>query len=383
MSPAEKRWTDRRELVTSASPEAVYQAWADPSHIAAWFPDRAHGEAKPGKSLVHVFEDFGFEAKLDVIEAEPGKRLVLESMSPRGVPFRQEISIRREGGETVVELVHSGFGADADFDREYKGVDSGWKLALAVLKHYLEHHFDKPRQGYFAMQPAAFEYDALAPLFRSEAGLARWLTRSGSVGDVGSPVELALRDGRSLTGRVLADSGLEVALAWDEIDGVLELKAFDAGEQRMLALRASSWAASPPTREAMLAWMRTSLTLLQGALRTPRDRLEQARELRHAERSTYERWDRTFSHQLTRMQHGCVAVDARDDHHEIRSADHGLETLQAATRGGTVVMLHSVAMNLRDRLEGRSETVGTSHDGDGDRLGRRMNRRAHRKASLR
>jgi len=276
MSPAEKRWTDRRELVTSASPEAVYQAWADPSHIAAWFPDRAYGEAQPGKSLVHVFEDFGFEAKLDVIEAEPGKRLVLESVSPRGVPFRQEISIRRAGGDTVVELVHSGFGADADFDREYKGVDSGWKLALAVLKHYLEHHFDKPRQGYFAMQPAAFEYDALAPLFRSEAGLARWLTRSGSVGDIGSPVQLALRDGRSLTapsltapsltGRVLADSGLEVALAWDEIDGVLELKAFDAGDLRMLALRASSWAASPPEREAMHAWMRSSLALLQAAL---------------------------------------------------------------------------------------------------------------------
>ena len=73
------------------------------------------------------------------------------------------------------------------------------------------------------------------------------------------------------------------------------------------------------------------------------------------------------------MQHRGVAVDARDDHHEIGAADHGFEALQASARGRTVVMLHAVPMNLRDRLESRGETVRTSHDGDRD----------HRKASLR
>ena len=130
-----------------------------------------------------------------VIEAVPGERLVLEGMGPGGLPFRQEVVVRRDGGETVIELVHSGFDDAADWSDEYEGMDSGWKMALAILKHYLENHFGRSRRTYFAMRPATYENAQLDGAFRSEAGLGRWLTTGGSIGDVGAPVALQLQHG--------------------------------------------------------------------------------------------------------------------------------------------------------------------------------------------
>lgn len=265
----DETWTDRRELRVEATPEQMYRAWADPEIIAGWFPDRAWGEATPGGEIVHAFEAFGMEMRHQVLEAEPPTRLVLKGEAPTGGAFRQEIHVRQEGATTVLELVHSGFGnadseSDSDWDDEYEGVDSGWKLALAILRHYLETHFGRPKKTLFVARPADFSWDHLTALFRTEDGLSSWLTESGAVGDIGSDVQLALRGAGPLTGDVLADSGREVALAWPEIDGVLELKAFGGGPWlKTLALRVSSWA---DDREGILQ-------CLQPALEASLDRL--------------------------------------------------------------------------------------------------------------
>jgi len=260
--PNTKGAEDHRELRTTADPDKAWAAWAEPDKIAGWFADQARGEPVPGGKLVHVFSSFGMELEYDVLEAEPGKLLVLRGQSPQGFEFRQEIRIAVEDGETVIRLIHSGFGDDADWGEEYEGIDSGWKLALALLKHYLEHHFGRPRTGFLAMRPTALSYEGVQPLFRSAEGLGRWLVDSGSLEGLtsGDPFRLTLSDGGRISGRVLADSGREIALSWDEIDGALELKIFPAGPQgRMVALRGSSWGLAESEMQEIAAKMEQAL----------------------------------------------------------------------------------------------------------------------------
>jgi len=240
-----KPWREERTLRTSASPEQVYRAWADPEILAQWFPDEAYGEAAPGEELVHVWRDFGMELRHRVVEAVPNERLVLEGTSPMGFEFLQEIRIERDGDETVLRLVHSGFGPDADLSEELDGVDSGWRLALSTLRHYLEAHFGVARtSAALIVRPADFEWEQAARFFRDEERLARWLTHSGSIGPEGSRCRLEIVGAGPLSGRVLAVTGREVAVSWEELPGILELKAFGAARgQRMVGVRLSSWGA--------------------------------------------------------------------------------------------------------------------------------------------
>lgn len=228
---------------TTATPEQCYAVWTQPEHLAGWFVDRAEGEAKPGGTLTWHFDKYGFSSSLKIVEIIENERLVMEHPGFGDLPPTvQEVTIARDGGETVIRLVHSGFRDDAEWDDEYEGVRSGWQIALGILRRYLDQHFGEPKRALLAMRPAAFEFDQLGPLFRDAGGLAKWLTSAGTIGAVGSDVALALRDGGTITGEVLADTGREVAVTWDEIRGILELKAFTYPQgSKTVALRATTW----------------------------------------------------------------------------------------------------------------------------------------------
>jgi uncharacterized protein YndB with AHSA1/START domain len=232
----------RVEMRTSATPDEVWQAWADPERIAHWFVDRAEGIPEAGKTVTWFFDKFGYRMPYEVVAAEPGRRFALGGTIPGRGPFLLDVTIRREGGQTLVELVNSGFLEGAEWDDEYDGVDSGWKKSLAILKHYLENFRGRRKSAVLSMQPAAFEYETLRPLFTTIEGLSKWLAASGSVGKPGERYEIALRDGPRASGRVLLWTGRESVLSWDEISGTLELMAFAAGPgRRMVGLRVVSW----------------------------------------------------------------------------------------------------------------------------------------------
>jgi hypothetical protein len=57
-----------------------------------------------------------------------------------------DYSIEARAGGTFLRLVHSGFSADTDWHGEYDGTRRGWSFELRSLKHYMEHHFGKPRR---------------------------------------------------------------------------------------------------------------------------------------------------------------------------------------------------------------------------------------------
>jgi len=262
--------TIRAEIRTTAAPRQVWEAWADPVKIAQWFVDRAQGEPTPGSTYTWFFDKFNLALPYRVLEAAPGERFVLAWDPPPGRdPGIMEVIIGREGGSTVMSFVNSGFLEGAEWDEEYQGVVSGWQLSFSLLQHYLENYFGRPRSSFLVMQPAQFAYDELLPYYLEAGGLARWLTISGSIGRPGDHVRLALQDGSTVTGKVLALTAREVLVSCEEIGGALAFKAFSMGPGgRMAGIHGCGWDLDPAQAAAMEARMAQALGRLVAALPT-------------------------------------------------------------------------------------------------------------------
>lgn len=235
----------RKEISIDATPEEVWDAWAEPDGIARWFVDRAEGRMEPGATVTWIFETFGYRLPIEVYEAERGEKLVFGGEPPDRPPALQEVHVRQEGGSTVLRLANSGFAED---DEEgFAGVDSGWEMALATLKHQLERYPERTRVHHITIRPARFEYDDLVPLFTTAEGLGRWLAPGAEVAprpaELGSGVRVPASGELpvGIRGRVLARTPWEVLLSWPELDAVLGLKGFKMGEDRAVALDFSAW----------------------------------------------------------------------------------------------------------------------------------------------
>jgi len=256
----------RFDLRVKAAPRQVWEAWAEPAKIAQWFSDDARGDVRAGGTLTLIFRRFGMEIPYTVVEADPGRKLVLFG-SLGGRSGTLEITIRAEGNETVLELMNSGFREGADWDEEYEGVRSGWTIALQILRRYVERSFGRPRLDLLEMRPAAYEYRDLLPFFATPEGLERWLARRARIGAVGEPWSVEMHDGTRLGGRVVAKTDWEVGLDCDEIDGIVELKGFSMGPgRRVVAIRASAWRTDRARLDALAASFREALAGLAPAL---------------------------------------------------------------------------------------------------------------------
>lgn len=231
--------------------------------------DRATGAPKVGSTFTWFFDKFHYVMPFEVLEAVPGERFVLRWSDERSgrPPGIVDVTIAREGGVTVLRLVNSGFQEGAQWEDEYQGTVSGWHMALALLKLYLENYFGKPKTMIMALRPASFRYEQLLPFFTTPEGLGRWLTRSGAVGKPGDRCELALKDDGWVTGRVLAVSRHEVALSWEEIHGALELKAFPMGPAgKVVCVRVTSWGLDAARAAEIEQRMGTTLERLAAVL---------------------------------------------------------------------------------------------------------------------
>jgi uncharacterized protein YndB with AHSA1/START domain len=209
------------------TPMKAWEAWADPQKIANWFVDRAEGAATPGSTMKWFFDSFGYAMDVPIAEAEPGKSFVVSSgdhPGPDGLPYLMEITIEKDGGETVVNLVNSGFSEAPEKDEKARGVDSGWQMALATMKLWLERYPMRTRRHEIVVRPARYEAGRLHDLFATASGRALWLEPEIASG-----------------GEVLCDTGTEVLLSWDARDAAIGLKAFAMGPQQMVALDYSCW----------------------------------------------------------------------------------------------------------------------------------------------
>jgi uncharacterized protein YndB with AHSA1/START domain len=138
-------------LEIAASPDAVWRALTDPAELTRWFPLEA--QVTPGVGG-RIRWSWGppIESLATIEGWEPGRRLLLVEQTALGdhvtpeerrqAPGRViEVTLSAREGRTVLRLVHSGFGTDADWENElYDGVLRGWTFELRALRHYVERH---------------------------------------------------------------------------------------------------------------------------------------------------------------------------------------------------------------------------------------------------
>ena len=234
------------------SPMKAWEAWADPQQIANWFVDRAEGKAEAGATMKWFFEAFNYELPVPIVEAEPGRTFVTgggPAPGPGGLPYLMEITIAKDGDETVMNLVNSGFSEAPEQDGSFKDTVSGWQCALMTLKVWLERYPSLTRKRTILMRPAAPVPSRLHGLYATAEGRRQWLAPDIPDGDV------------------LVDSGTEVLLDWPSERAVLGLKSFGMGPQQMVALDLSQWSeTAAPVSDESRARLNRALDRLQTLL---------------------------------------------------------------------------------------------------------------------
>lgn len=128
------------ELETSlaATPEQVWEAIATGPGIDSWFMGR--NEIEPREGGIAAMDTGGQREEAVITAYEPGKRLATRTPADeRGRFMAFEYLIEgREGGSTVLRVVHSGMLGD-DWQDEYDALRRGWPFHLHTLGEYLKH----------------------------------------------------------------------------------------------------------------------------------------------------------------------------------------------------------------------------------------------------
>lgn len=146
-------------VTIAASVEEVWKALTDPEALVRWFAPRMIVKPGPGgeitadwgpglewKTLIEVWEQHRHlrlaETRDRVLSAAPGE----ERLEPRRLV--EDFYLEANGAETVLRLVHSGFGSSAAWDQEYEGTRDGWQSCFLRLKIGLERHPGKPVRNF-------------------------------------------------------------------------------------------------------------------------------------------------------------------------------------------------------------------------------------------
>jgi uncharacterized protein YndB with AHSA1/START domain len=159
---ADKKNKRKIELSTQldADAAAVWKALTDAEELRRWFPLDAI--VKPGEvqlswgenhtwkfrieeAIEHKYLKMVYEHGADFPELDPDKRHPGQTISSNPAQLVLEYFLETEKGRTFLRLVHSGFGADTNWDDEYNAVNRGWHAEMQSLKHYISHHLGEDR----------------------------------------------------------------------------------------------------------------------------------------------------------------------------------------------------------------------------------------------
>ena len=163
-------------IALDASVEIVWRALTDAEELVRWFPLHATVEPGVGGTISLAWGEPG--AGTAMIEVwEPNRRLrTLErrrDTAGRLVEIVVDYFIESDGGRTILRIVHSGFGAGAEWDVEYDGTVRGWRYELRSLRHYLSRHRGMPRRVAWVAARTSLSPEVCYKQVMGPTGLAR------------------------------------------------------------------------------------------------------------------------------------------------------------------------------------------------------------------
>ena len=134
--------------------DAVWKALTDAEEITRWFSPQAAVTPGAGGSVCWTWDDVvEWDSRIEIWEPQRHLRLLYDKPPPApdkaGAQLAMDFYLEGLAGETVLRLVHSGFGRGADWDDEYDGVRRGWQYELRSMRHYLENHRGQNRNVVF------------------------------------------------------------------------------------------------------------------------------------------------------------------------------------------------------------------------------------------
>lgn len=231
--------TVRLEQPVNAPRSVVWRACTEQGRIRQWQADEVRGHVAPGETLSLHWPTLGVELELRVCEMEKERRVRFES-GPTGLTLELE--------EGRLLLTHTGLGGGD----ELEGITSSWRLSLAQLAHYCEHHPQGTRTVSWLTEVAHTSHQTAHVFFTDGIALESWLGKSTGIGAVGESYSIDLGDER-MSGKVLANTPeRDIALSWEEDDdSVLFLRTLPHpdGDQRVVVLTWSRWTETlAPTR---------------------------------------------------------------------------------------------------------------------------------------
>jgi uncharacterized protein YndB with AHSA1/START domain len=154
----------------AAPPEQVWEALSTGQGISSWFTESKVEPGAGGKIKMNWGEGMESTSRIEIWE--PGKHLRVVSDRPEpALPSVVDYLLEGRGGKTVLRLVHSGFGATADFDSEYDATGAGWPLFMQMLKQSAERGIDVCRNvtiNRFLKEPAESAWKKLQPRVAAE-----------------------------------------------------------------------------------------------------------------------------------------------------------------------------------------------------------------------
>jgi len=223
------------EQAVHAPVERIWRACTEVQGLCAWQADEIEGRVAAGAELVLGWPSLRVAIDLRVERVEPMRRVVFSSEDSR-------LELHVAPGKVTIE--HT-----ADFDDdECEGTLSSWRLSLATLAHYLEHHDGRSRTVHWAMQRATTSLEDAHAFFTLSGAQSGWLTRNNGsdIGAVGSEVALDLAWGTAMTGRVLSHTPpRDLLLSWRETNQSLlalrTLPSHEAPDERLLVATWSTW----------------------------------------------------------------------------------------------------------------------------------------------
>lgn len=162
-----------------APADLVWRALTEAEGIESWFaPDARVTPGPDGK--IWLSWGPGIEGEAPIRAWEPGKHFRWVEREETGQPRIVDFVIETKDGKSVLRLVHSGFGADASFDREYESTHGGWNTFFALLKYKLERYPHELAAHVWVCRPVETPFEASWARLLGPEGIAISSTAEGS-----------------------------------------------------------------------------------------------------------------------------------------------------------------------------------------------------------